>query len=152
MSSAPANWYPDPQNPGFLRYWNGVDWTGDPVPAPAADVAAQPPRGVAPVAKVPMFGTRAYAKRQSHDLADALAEIQRLRAELASMGGLEVAELQRYREQLAAQITAEQARLESVRMQVINTQEKQVLQEIGIYRYRHPLSDVVAYRVGAMLM
>lgn len=148
MNSAPANWYPDPQNPGFLRYWNGMDWAGDPVPAPAADVAAQPPRGVAPVAKVPMFGTRAYAKRQSQDLADALAEIQRLRAELASLGGLEVAELQRYREQLAAQITAEQARLDSVRRQVINTQEEQVLQEIGIYRYRHPLSDVVAYRAA----
>ncbi|MBZ4354516.1 DUF2510 domain-containing protein, partial [Mycobacterium tuberculosis] len=40
MSSVPANWYPDPQNPGFLRYWNGVDWTGDPAPAPVADVAA----------------------------------------------------------------------------------------------------------------
>jgi len=31
---------------------------------------------------------------------------------------------------------------------VINTEEEQVLQEIGIYRYRHPLSDVVAYRAA----
>lgn len=29
-SSAPliaANWYPDPQSPGILRYWDGVRWT-----------------------------------------------------------------------------------------------------------------------------
>ncbi|MEV6772048.1 DUF4041 domain-containing protein [Nocardia sp. NPDC051030] len=146
MSTAPANWYPDPQNPGYLRYWNGNEWTGDSVPDPAAHIPAQPPPRVPPPAKVPIFGTRAYAKRQSQDLTEALAEIQRLRAALASFGGLEVAELQRYREQLAAQITAEQAHLDSVRTQVINTQEEQVLQEIGIYRYRHPLSDVVAYR------
>ncbi|MBY8863891.1 DUF4041 domain-containing protein [Nocardia sp. CA2R105] len=148
MSSAPANWYPDPQNPGFLRYWNGVDWTGDPVPASVADVPRQAPPSAPVSAKVPMFGTRGYAKRQSQDLAEALAEIQRLRAELAGFGGLEVAELQRYHEQLAAQVTAEQARLESVRREVINTQEEQVLQEVGIYRYRHPLSDVVAYRAA----
>uniref|UniRef100_A0AB39U1Q0 DUF2510 domain-containing protein n=8 Tax=unclassified Caudoviricetes TaxID=2788787 RepID=A0AB39U1Q0_9CAUD len=22
-----ANWYPDPQSPGILRYWDGVRWT-----------------------------------------------------------------------------------------------------------------------------
>jgi hypothetical protein len=97
---------------------------------------------------VPIFGARAHAKRQSQDLAAALAENQRLRAELASLGGLEVVELQRRREQIAAQITSELARLESVRTQVISTEEEQVLQEIGIYRYRHPLSDVVAYRAA----
>lgn len=148
MSSAPANWYPDPQDPSLLRYWNGVDWTDDLMPASAANVPGQAPPSAPVAAKVPMFGTRGYAKRQSQDLAEALAEIQRLRAELASFGGLEVAELQRYREQLAAQVSAEQARLDSVRTQVINTQEEQMLQEIGIYRYRHPLSDVVAYRAA----
>ncbi|CAM4519591.1 DUF4041 domain-containing protein [Nocardia ninae] len=148
MSTTPANWYPDPQHPGFLRYWNGVDWTADSVPAPAAGVVAQPPSSVSPVARVPKFGARAYAKRQSQDLADALAEIQRLRDELASFGGLEIAELQRYREQLGAQVAAEQARLDSVRTQVVGTQEEQLLEEIGIYRYRHPLADVVGYRAA----
>ena len=148
MVTARANWYPDPQNPGFLRYWDGRDWTGDLVPAPASDVAAQTPPGVSPVSKVPLFGARAHAKRQSQDLAAALVENQRLRAELASFGGLEVAELQRRHEQVAAQITSELARLDSVRTQVINTEEEQVLQEIGIYRYRHPLSDAVAYRAA----
>ena len=148
MGTARANWYPDPQHPGFLRYWDGKDWTGDLVPAPASDVAAQTPPGVSPVSKVPLFGARAHAKRQSQDLAAALVENQRLRAELASLGGLEVAELQRRREQIAAQISSELARLDSVRTQVINTEEEQVLQEIGVYRYRHPLSDVVAYQAA----
>ena len=148
MSTAQADWYPDPKYPGFLRYWDGNDWTGDSVPASAFDAAAHTPPDVAPVPKVPIFGARAHAKRQSQDLAAALAENQRLRAELASFGGLGVVELERRREQIAAQITSELARLDSVRTQVINTEEEQVLQEIGIYRYRHPLSGVVAYRAA----
>ncbi|WP_297628201.1 DUF4041 domain-containing protein [Nocardia sp.] len=96
--------------------------------------------------KVPLFGTRAYAKRQSQELADALTENQRLQAQLASIGGLEVAELQRLRGQLAAQIIDQQTLLGSLRTQVVSTREEQVLQEIGIYEYRHPLSDAVAYR------
>lgn len=68
MSRAPANWYPDPQNSGFLRYWNGVDWTDDPVPASAADVPGQAPPSAPVAAKVPMFGTRSYAKRAAPGL------------------------------------------------------------------------------------
>lgn len=148
MNTAPPNWYPDPQNPDSLRYWNGTGWVGDSVPAPVAGANASTSLSAPPGSKVPLFGTRAYAKRQSQDLAAALAENQWLRAQLDSVGGLEVAELQRHREQLAAQVAAEQALLESLSTQVINTQEEQVLQEIGIYQYRHPLSDVVSYRAA----
>lgn len=28
MSIAPADWYPDPQQPARLRYWDGTQWTG----------------------------------------------------------------------------------------------------------------------------
>ena len=28
MPTAPANWYPDPQKPARLRYWDGAQWTG----------------------------------------------------------------------------------------------------------------------------
>lgn len=146
MNTTPPNWYPDPQRAGFLRYWNGTDWTSDQAPAPAADATEQAQNSGQQAPKVPLFGTRAYAKRQSQELTDVTAENQRLRAHLASIEGLEIADLHRLRDQLAAQVTEQQASLDSLRTQVINTQEEQVLQEIGIYEYRHPLSDSVAYR------
>ena len=31
---APANWYADPGTPGQLRYWDGMQWTGNVSPAP----------------------------------------------------------------------------------------------------------------------
>lgn len=36
----PADWYPDPENSGYLRYWDGSSWTEHRAPAPTAD---QPP-------------------------------------------------------------------------------------------------------------
>jgi hypothetical protein len=27
MADTPAGWYPDPENPGQLRYWDGEQWT-----------------------------------------------------------------------------------------------------------------------------
>jgi uncharacterized HAD superfamily protein/predicted transport protein len=146
MTTAPPNWYSDPEDERFLRYWNGTDWTGDRKPVSAVDITGRIQQGVAQAPKVPLFGTRAYAKRQSQELADALTENRQLRAKLASLGGLEVAELQRLRDQLALQITDQQKLLDSLRTQVISTREEQVLQEIGIYEYCHPLSDAVAYR------
>jgi hypothetical protein len=95
MNTAPP-WYPDPQDEGFLRYWNGTAWTGDRVPVSAVNVNEQAQHGVAQAAKVPLFGARAHAKKQSQVLADALADNQRLRAHLASTGGLEIADLQRH--------------------------------------------------------
>ncbi|WP_295121952.1 PrsW family glutamic-type intramembrane protease [uncultured Leifsonia sp.] len=39
----PSGWYPDPYDPGLLRWWSGVEWTGYTYPvAPAA--APQEPR------------------------------------------------------------------------------------------------------------
>ncbi|MDZ4169065.1 MAG: DUF2510 domain-containing protein [Coriobacteriia bacterium] len=40
MSNAPAGWYPDPENPGQQRYWNGAAWTQD--FAPTASIPSQP--------------------------------------------------------------------------------------------------------------
>ena len=50
MTTMPAGWYPDPDQPGMLRYWNGEAWTlsrveqpgSTPVPTVAPQMAAQP--------------------------------------------------------------------------------------------------------------
>ncbi|MFC5501279.1 DUF2510 domain-containing protein [Lysinimonas soli] len=36
-----AAWYPDPQSPGQVRWWDGTKWT-EHVSAPARPVAAEP--------------------------------------------------------------------------------------------------------------
>ena len=36
MAEAPAGWYADPQDPRRLRYWDGVSWTDQWAPPPAA--------------------------------------------------------------------------------------------------------------------
>jgi hypothetical protein len=38
-SAAPAGWYPDPQNPGQQRYWNGSAWGAAAPAVPTAPVA-----------------------------------------------------------------------------------------------------------------
>lgn len=40
-SSPPADWYPDPNAPGQLRYWDGHQWTDHFAPAPPQHAAAQ---------------------------------------------------------------------------------------------------------------
>ncbi len=49
MSNPPPDWYPDPNNPGLLRYWDGSNWTDNTAPAQAAapQQAAAPPQAPA---------------------------------------------------------------------------------------------------------
>lgn len=146
MNTVPPNWYPDPQHNGYLRYWDGTSWTTDRKPAPVMASNKKTPQETSDTPKVPLFGARAYARRQSQELADALTENRRLRAQLEQFGSLEITQLQQLRDQLAAQITEHQALLDNLLTQVTDTREEHILQEIGIYEYRHPLSDSVAYR------
>ena len=77
---------------------------------------------------------------------------------------LSVAELEQHREALERDISAQRARLDGertdlsrqvdqvraqlsqLRRDVVATTEEAVLQEVGVYEYRHPLSDAVAYQ------
>jgi hypothetical protein len=100
--------------------------------------------------KVPLFGARNIARQQAD-------ELEWLRAEMGRLGILDVAELERRRAQLHADIAAAQERLRAesaelerqladLKQRVVTTQEEEILQEIGVYTYRHPLSDSVAYQ------
>lgn len=65
-------------------------------------------------------------------------------------------QVQQYRSQLAgveqqvlqarARLAATQNELGEVRAKIVVTEEQALLQEVGIYEYRHPLDDAVAYK------
>lgn len=84
-----------------------------------------------------------------------MADLSAQRAQIASVQA-EVHQLQQRREALAAEVSglqqlvtqvpalrAEQAQLSA---QLVETRETVVLQEAGIYQYRHPLDDAIAYK------
>lgn len=107
--------------------------------------------------KVPLFGARKQARQTAENLERASAEIDRLRVEMDRLGALDVAELERLREALKADTQAmrdnlatERASLKrelaDLKTRVVTTQEAEILQEVGIYEYRHPLSDSIAYK------
>ncbi|MGW1741232.1 DUF4041 domain-containing protein [Nocardia sp. NPDC001965] len=140
MRTVPPDWYPDPENEGFLRYWNGRSWTPDRRVGP---VSADRP---GEASKVPLFGARGYAERQTEELAAALAENRRLRAQVEQFGGGGIDDLQQLRARLEAEVAEQQAVRDELLAQVVDLREEHILQEIGIYEFRHPLSDSVAYR------
>lgn len=159
MTNPAANWYPDPQDPNQLRYWDGSQWTEHRAPRqPPGQV--DPPRlqetalGAAepatPKVKVPLFGARGVARQQAD-------ELEHLRAEMQRLGVLDAVQVCQEADELRSQIETmrrdygeQKALLDSeladLRQRVAVTQEEEILQEVGIYTYRHPLADSVAYR------
>jgi hypothetical protein len=116
---------------------------------------------------MPFFGARGRARELA-------AEVDALRAEQERLGLLSIAELEQRRDELRRELdelggqleterqqaktaletqtkeTREQlgqlqAKLDALRAQVVITEEVAILQEVGVYEYRHPLSDAVAY-------
>lgn len=58
MTQPPANWYPDPQQPAQLRYWDGVQWTSHVAPGqtPAPAYGSPAASSTAPTPKQRMSG------------------------------------------------------------------------------------------------
>ena len=155
----PPDWYPDPEQAETLRYWDGKQWTDHRAPAvahkpgPAAEtrVTDEPgPAADAAEPHVPLLGARGKAK-------DLAREVETLRAQLEQTGALSLLETQQRQAAVEADISekstafAQQeadltARIEALKQDVVTTEEAAVLQEVGIYEYRHPLSDAVAYQ------
>ncbi|MFG1801328.1 DUF4041 domain-containing protein [Micromonospora carbonacea] len=113
---------------------------------------------------IPLFGARGKARelaaestRLRAELEQARAELAGLRAEMSRLGMLSVLELEQQRDRLGrelADLTAKgkaqkaelDRRLRGLRQQIVVTEETALLQEAGVYQYRHPLSDAVAYQ------
>ena len=153
MTTTPPNWYPDPHNAAFVRWWDGQRWTEhvQPAAAPGAPpTPAQPPaRADTPIGaegaqadsarrKVWLFGARAAAR----DLAE---ENDQLRASLERAGALGLAEIElrtadAHRElaDLQVQVHAASRELESLRSQMLDVRHAIDVSEFGLYDFEHP--------------
>lgn len=60
MTQTPANWYPDANQPGVERFWDGAQWTNQtratPATAPPPQQFAPPPQVASPQAAPPQKG------------------------------------------------------------------------------------------------
>ncbi|WP_229830241.1 DUF4041 domain-containing protein [Actinoplanes ianthinogenes] len=133
----PPNWPAPP--PGWSP---SPGWTPDPAwgPAPPGwQLWIEEPR---PDADIPLFGARGKARELAAEIEKLTAE----RAELARLGLFEIRDLAEHRDRLLRDVGELHQRLDAVRQQVVVTEEQALLQEAGIYRYQHPLSDAVAYQ------
>ncbi len=116
-----------------------------------------------PVVSVPWFGTRRLARSLMLEVAALRNERDDLRAQMARLGALSVIELEAKSKELEADIAAQRVRLErereaamtavevlkkqlaEARKAIVETEDLALLQEAGVYHYRHPLTDAVAY-------
>jgi len=131
---------------------------------------ATSPPGVEASKKVSLFGARGRARELA-------AEVDRLRGEQERLGLLSIVELERRRDELRRELDALAEQLTTERQQaiaaldeqsketreqfhalrselavlsahIVVTEETMILQEVGVYEYRHPLSDAVAYQAA----
>lgn len=171
--AAPAGWYTDPQDTQMLRWWDGAGWTEHRQQAPSAAPSPSPPH---PAASVPPASVHApmpylepgmvnamhapqtantavpsglldqqrsglFGKRQQLEM-----ENERLRQALGSLGVAERDQLKAEADGLRREIDAlrhERARLQQ---EVVETRDDAILQEVGVYRYSHPLDSAATYK------
>jgi vacuolar-type H+-ATPase subunit I/STV1 len=116
-----------------------------------------------PMRSVPWFGVRKFAKSLLLEVSQLAKDNASLRTMLDALGALSVVELEARRSELAREISEERARIfqerldaqaelkklrdeiEKAKTEIVETEEIAILQEVGVYSYRHPLTDVVAY-------
>ena len=112
---------------------------------------------------IPWFGARKLARSLLEEVGDLRVEVDRtrverdgLQAQLARLGGLTIVQLEARRAELesaiaeqalrleqeretaAAEVKTLKARLEEVRRLIVQTEDVALLQEAGVYVYRHP--------------
>ncbi len=89
----------------------------------------------------PLRSGAAALQKESAELArvsEEVAGLEKRRAELAK----DLAEVERFSKERTDLI----AQLQDLRQQVVATEETVILQEVGLYKYRHPLDDAVSYK------
>jgi Domain of unknown function (DUF4041)/Meiotically up-regulated gene 113 len=149
----PEGWTPDPSWPPAPMGW--VFWiasnapTSAPAPPPAPPPSAPPPPPTAPAVSAPAPTPVPFADPidSPHQDAESSPSQQVFSHETSGAGS----EREALRSQVAA-LEAEVDRLLSERAgsdlgsDVVDLDDERVLQEVGIYRYHHPLENAAAYR------
>jgi hypothetical protein len=113
---------------------------------------------------IPLFGARKLARALLSEVEALRAERDQLREQFARLGVLSVLQLEGKRADLEREIAEQESRLQRERADaaealrvlsatldenrkaIVATEDLALLQEAGIYRYRHPLTDAVAYQ------
>ncbi len=166
---------PTPEKPGLMPSLGAsLQPAAQPpvaVPLPASHSVLGAPSSGSGTADIPRFGARGKARELSAEVERLHHELQRLsRLELLSAAELEqrAADLKREIADQLARLAQERAQahetlqselaeaaqqraqlhaqLQALQADVVATQDEAVLQEVGIYQYRHPLEDAVAYQ------
>ena len=113
---------------------------------------------------IPLFGARKMARALLSEVDALQAERTQLREQLTRLGALTIVELEGKKADLEREIADQAARLQQeraeaaeavraasdqlqqVRRAIVETEDLALLQEAGIYKYRHPLTDAVTYQ------
>lgn len=116
-----------------------------------------------PLQSVPWFGARKIARALMAEVQDLRIQRDEMREQVDRLGVLTVVQLESRRADLAREIAEQASRLERERSEaasavqtlklqleearraIVATEDLALLQEAGIYHYRHPLTDAVAY-------
>jgi hypothetical protein len=117
-----------------------------------------------PLARVPWLGVRKFARARQLECRNLEAQCDSLRAQLKELGALTLTELEDRRRALEARLeqqkalwdaeqeqasrraTELQTKIRDLERTLVVTEDTALLQEAGVYRYRHPLTDAVAYQ------
>ncbi|WP_432522782.1 DUF4041 domain-containing protein [Kineococcus sp. SYSU DK006] len=150
-SQPPAPTTPAVPPPGALQAVRSR-WLGRRGRADAGDLAAQVRQQQAALEALAQENATLRADLQRLGAGDAAALVQEMTARRLEAAAQEAALQRRIHaarqelEVITRDLTAAEFDLAQVRATLIATDEEAVLQEVGVYRYAHPLQDAVAYK------
>lgn len=106
-----------------------------------------------PTRKIPFFGARRFASSllgENEVLRQERDQAQHKLAELGALSLLEIekriAEARGDLAQVRDDVLVQRQMLDRLKAQIVATEDLQILQEVGVYKYSHPLSEAVAYQ------
>lgn len=161
-ANPPADWYLDPEDSSQYRYWDGSTWTDHRAPATpttaATEVADEPQVTPAPEAEAPT--AKGFPEPPAKGRGGLFGSKKSLEAELAELRAVvdgfgyaerealsaEIARLRADQSQLGSETARLRAEMAALEAELVTTREDLILQEVGVYEYRHRLEDSVEYK------